>query len=1031
MVLRALLSKRHDSLKLFRASSRLNGFARHLGAALRELQRQQLTPDGLMCLAAAIRDAQGLSLKLQDLATMLGDYQEWIRTHELQDADCLMDSAVKALREPGASLEFAGLWVDGFTDFPPQELELLAEIVQRSKSATITFCLDEIPARKISWLNHWGAVEKGFEKCKQRLAKLPSVETATEVLRRIADKSRFLPGGALQQLESRWAFPKPVEPSPVKLEGQLRAVCCPDLRGEAVMAAREILRFVRDGGRYRDVVVLTRDLEAYHDTVTGVFERYGIPHYLDRRESVSHHALAELTSNALRNVFTNHAHKDFFGALKTGLFPVSDSAVDRLENEALALGWRGSAWQKPIYVPDNPALSAELETLRKKIVPPFNHLSVSLGNKPEGAQMAKALREFWTELEVFTTLQEWSSRKDDPRPIHLTVWEQMNAWLDNVELAFNGEELPLKEWLPILDAGLAGLSVGVIPPALDQVSIGSIDRSRNDEVSMVILLGMNETVFPAPPAASVLLTDSDREELEDQGISLMTTRQHQSKERFFGYSACTRARAKLVLSYSSADATGKQLDPSPFLAHVRKIFPQLVTEPFHALPHWSESVHPCELVTPLLRNNALPAGSRNPELSALLQVPALLPFAEKLEHLVMPDISVALSPDAALKLYGRGLKTSVSRMEQFASCPFKFFVHSGLRAEERKKYEIDTRKQGDFQHEALEMFHNQLRELNLRWRDITPEDARKRILAICLALEKTYGEGLFQASEQGRFAARMLSGALQDFVEVLVGWMRSQYAFDPVAVELPFGEEGQPFPAWALELKDGLQLLLRGRIDRIDLHHEPGSDEAACVVVDYKSSGKKLDDIMMHNGLQLQLPAYLGVLRNWKNPAPLFGVAKLRPAGVFYVNLRGKFKSGENRDDALFDPAGDRKLAYKHHGRLNVLALDELDQRKDAKEGDQFNYKRNKDNSLSLNSREALKPEQFEAMLKSVEEVLKKMGRAVYDGVVSVDPYRHGSRDACEYCEYGAVCRIDPWTHQFRSLQKAEVTDGEKKEDAP
>jgi ATP-dependent helicase/nuclease subunit B len=45
MVLRGLLARKRDELKLFRASARLTGFAQHLSLALRELQRQPLTPE--------------------------------------------------------------------------------------------------------------------------------------------------------------------------------------------------------------------------------------------------------------------------------------------------------------------------------------------------------------------------------------------------------------------------------------------------------------------------------------------------------------------------------------------------------------------------------------------------------------------------------------------------------------------------------------------------------------------------------------------------------------------------------------------------------------------------------------------------------------------------------------------------------------------------------------------------------------------------------------------------------------------------
>ena len=190
---------------------------------------------------------------------------------------------------------------------------------------------------------------------------------------------------------------------------------------------------------------------------------------------------------------------------------------------------------------------------------------------------------------------------------------------------FPTEPLPLREWLPILEAGLTGLTVGVIPPALDQVLIGAIDRSRNPDIRLALVLGMNETVFPAPPQSSVLLTDSDRVELEKQGISLSTARQQLGQERYYGYVACTRARQRLVLTYCAADAAGKPLNPSPFLSHFRQLFPTLEFEKFpQTLPTGSESEHANELIAPLLRNQARsPPHAKSQDLARLNDLPAL------------------------------------------------------------------------------------------------------------------------------------------------------------------------------------------------------------------------------------------------------------------------------------------------------------------------------------------------------------------------------------------------------------------------
>jgi ATP-dependent helicase/nuclease subunit B len=99
MVLRSLLAKKRDGLKLFRASARLTGFAQQLSLILRELQRNQLTPESLRELAEQMRSVEGLPHKLQDLATLLGEYLDWLQAHNLQDADCLLSTAAGEITE--------------------------------------------------------------------------------------------------------------------------------------------------------------------------------------------------------------------------------------------------------------------------------------------------------------------------------------------------------------------------------------------------------------------------------------------------------------------------------------------------------------------------------------------------------------------------------------------------------------------------------------------------------------------------------------------------------------------------------------------------------------------------------------------------------------------------------------------------------------------------------------------------------------------------------------------------------------------
>jgi ATP-dependent helicase/nuclease subunit B len=212
-------------------------------------------------------------------------------------------------------------------------------------------------------------------------------------------------------------------------------------------------------------------------------------------------------------------------------------------------------------------------------------------------------------------------------------------------------------------------------------------------------------------------------------------------------------------------------------------------------------------------------------------------------------------------------------------------------------------------------------------------------------------------------------------------------------------------------------LELRGRIDRLDICRKPGSDAVHCLVLDYKSSHKQLDDILMANGLQLQLLAYLGVVSQVIEKHEQFGGKRLVPVGVFYLNLRGTQERRPHRAAASEDTEAALKQAYAHHGRFDRAALPMLDARTGVREGDQFNYRPNLDGSVSGNSVQALETESFRQLTRSVEDALRDIGRRVFSGAIRVDPYKKGKALACDQCDFQSICRIDPWAHVYRKLK--------------
>ncbi len=296
MVLRALLMRHAEELKLFGKSARRPGFAQQLSQLLGELQQHQFTPAKLRNLVERQDVPDELRNKLHDLALLLEAYTRWLGEHELQDANRLLDVATDALRPRSAihvsRFTFQQLWLDGFAEMTPAEMDLLAAVLPCCERATLAFCLDDsaetADKATASWLSLWTTIRKTYQECRRRAQALPGGEISVEPLRRGSPQNRFARNPELAQLEANWNRSKldPDSPTDRSADSLVRAtratpddnntrtrlsavqsirlIACQNPEAEAAFAAREILRFVRGGGRFRDTAVLVRDLEGYH-----------------------------------------------------------------------------------------------------------------------------------------------------------------------------------------------------------------------------------------------------------------------------------------------------------------------------------------------------------------------------------------------------------------------------------------------------------------------------------------------------------------------------------------------------------------------------------------------------------------------------------------------------------------------------------------------------------------------------------------------------------------------------------------------
>ena len=156
---------------------------------------------------------------------------------------------------------------------------------------------------------------------------------------------------ALQHLESYFDS-RPVQR--YKGEGSIHLAEAVNRRAEIEGVARNIRRLVHEENyRYRDIALLMRNGQDYHELIETIFQDHEIPYFIDQKRTMLHHPLVELIRSVLEMINSNWRYEPVFRAIKTELlFPLGQKVeklreqMDLLENYVLAFGIKGDKWTK-------------------------------------------------------------------------------------------------------------------------------------------------------------------------------------------------------------------------------------------------------------------------------------------------------------------------------------------------------------------------------------------------------------------------------------------------------------------------------------------------------------------------------------------------------------------------------------------------------------------------------------------------------------------------------------------------------------
>jgi len=1089
MLLRRILLKHRLQLKAFARSAIRPGMADLLAQAIGEFKTYRIVPDDLR----KVKNTNGLLFdKLQDLALIYEEFQAGLG-EGIRDPDD--ELSILAEKIPYAPLlQGAQIWVDGFTGFTPQELEVLRLIMSTAKEVVITTPLD--PAL----LSDECQLETGTFKVGDEIFAGPW-QTYQDLQRIAAETGTLIHPTVLLENVKRykhpwlWHLEKYFSTYPTVAYGEaephlpmtnFKEVCMKaenplgegiqilsavNRRAEVEGVARELRRLARDEGlSWNEMAVMTRDLTGYHELITQVFTSYEIPHFLDHKRSVLHHPLIELIQAIPEVAESYWAYEPLFRCLKTDFFPIQRDTIDGLENYVLEHGIHGEGWNKNVdwryhrqwSLGQNEAqlateikFQAELNVTRQTIynlISPFIQ-RVRTSRKDGGLtvrEVTETLYGFLERLKVPETLKKWSQKAQEKgelseAKLHGQIWEAVIQVLDEIVAGLGDECLELGEYALVLTSGIEAIELGLIPPGLDQVLVGSLDRSRNPEVRVLFLLGANEGVLPARPDSDGVLDSEEREQLEKAGVTLAPKGMAQTfEEQFFIYTALTRATEKLVVSYPLTDEEGKGLAVSTVVTRLTKLFP--ITECFLGNQEDIDRISQADFA---LRTYA-------EQLRLLRQGEPLSPLWEATEKwltqdpirqnqvkrlkasLLTQNQEERLQRPLARRLYGKRLKASVSRLEQFAKCPFGHYARYGLKLRERATYQLSSPDMGEFFHALLHDFAIQLQERGLDWGKLTKAESWTLVSELSEKLAPSLQHEILLSSARYLYLTHKLKRTVHHAVRVLAEHAR-QGIFIPIQLEIGFGPT-ETLPGVDIPLSEDDSLLLCGQIDRVDAAFLDG--KVYLRILDYKSREMSLALDSIYYGLNLQLLTYLNValqgaevLLNTTSALPTLETSlqtapndaaseidhvfpRKIPAGFLYFPVLEP--QLEEKIPLSSEELEQRRVkAVKVGGYLlaNPRVLEAMDSSFSTGQSDLLGLKLKKDGTFKKGSN-VLTEVQFSLLSDYLHQWFRQTGEEILNGDISLSPYRRGKSTGCLYCSYKPVCHFDPYLpeNQYRDL---------------
>ena len=992
MLIYSILQKEKKNLNL------LNKSDENIDLAMRtisEFKKNQVSIEELKKETENISDNY-LKIKLQDLILIYEKFNDNIENKYIDETDLLTKLSENI--EKINLFKNAIFYIDEFVGYTKQELEIIKKLLNISKNVTITFCIDNLELNSNPDTDIFYPNKITLSKILKLLNEEEKIETVNlNKLNRFKNEELIYLENYLYNLKIK------------KYEKEIKNInlfLSKNQYSEIEYIAKNIIKLVKNNNyKFNEIGIITKNVNTYSSLIKAIFTKYEIPVFIDEKKDLNQNILIRYILSILEIIIKNYSYESVFNYLKINFSEFDEDDIFKLEKYCIKYGIKNNKFKKDFIYEINKEEINYLNELRKKIINPIINLEKKINKKQNVKNIIKELYLFLINENIENKLNKKIKELENKNNFELAKeykisYEIIINIFDEISNIFNDEEFTLDNFYKIFKIGLKNSSLGKIPASQDGVTVGDTERSRTHKVKAIFIIGLNDGSFPSVNKDEGFINDTDREVLKEKNIELAKgTLENLYDDNFNIYKAFTTAEEKIFLSYCQSDTDGKSLRPSTLILKIKKIFPNLI-EQNDILEKENYFLNEKELYEDFIskiicendeiKNDNLflfyKYFNENNNYKKILK--NNLNYIKKLK---MPE---KIKKENIQKLYGTKLKTSVSKLETFKSCPYEYFLQYSLKIKEKEELKVKNLDTGSFMHEVINSFFEETKNNKIDIKSIEDEEIEKivnKIIDEKLNNNKNY---IFTATEKYKLLVKRLKRIILKALKYIILGLKSG-DFEVEGTEVAFDEKKGTYKPIEIKLENGKTVEIVGKIDRIDIAKDENNKYIR--IIDYKSSIKDIDYTNIYAGLQLQLITYLDAMCK---------IEDFIPAGILYFNL---LEQMINSGKKMTDEEIEEKI--KNNFKMKGLILADVRVAK-MQDNNLMAGTQSKVIPAYMDKSEMLSPkkssiatrEEFEKLQKYVINTIKEISEEILSGNIKLKPYYKNKKTPCEYCSYKNVC---------------------------